>query len=280
MDVIKDIFSDKRKKSGIGLLVCIVFMIFMLIVIRPQVNTYKNMGKSNNINVDVNRDRQKIWSQYIFSEKNNSLQALYPQIADEWDYKLNEGLQPDQVSIGSHKKFHWICEKGHRYEIDIKHRVSGTGCPYCANKKVLAGYNDLATVFPQLAEQWDYANNGDEKPTEYTMGSGKKVYWVCSKGHSYLASIAKRSNGSGCPYCTNKKVLKGYNDMATTNPEVLIDWDYSRNTIDPTTLTAGSQKEVFWKCHVCSNEYKDTPYMRVYRGFECKVCKERVKNNG
>ena len=230
-------------------------------------------GKSNNTNVDVNRDRQKIWSQYIFAEKSNSLQALHPQIANEWDYELNEGLQPDQVSIGSHKRVHWICEKGHRYEIDIKHRVSGTGCPYCANKKVLAGYNDLATIFPQLAEQWDYTTNGDEKPTEFTAYSNKKVFWLCSKGHSYIASIAKRSNGRGCPYCANKKVLKGYNDITTTNPEVLIDWDYSKNTIEPTALTAGSQKEVYWKCHVCGNEYKATPYMRVYRGFGCKKCK-------
>ena len=59
-------------------------------------------------------------------------------------------------------------------------------------------------------------------------GCGKKVWWTCSKGHDYQATINHRSNGSGCPYCSNYKVLTGYNDLATINPEL---WQFRAREI-------------------------------------------------
>lgn len=230
-------------------------------------------GKEICCDIDTNRDRNKIWEQYIILEKENSLQVLYPNIAAEWDDNLNGALSPSQVSCGSHKRIHWICSKGHQYESSVNKRVNGTGCPYCANKKVLVGYNDFQSCNPQIAKEWDYSKNGDEHPTNYTSYSGKKLYWICPKGHSYQAAIAKRTTGRGCPYCTNKKVLIGYNDIATTAPEVLIDWNYEKNTVAPTMLTAGSQKKVFWKCNVCAYEWESSPYLRIYRGIGCAKCK-------
>ena len=232
------------------------------------------IGNTDIVSIDVSRDREKIWELYITLEKDNSLKVLFPEIAEDWDYETNGKLMPDQVTVGSHKKVHWICDKGHKYMACIKNRVmGGTGCPYCANKKVLPGYNDLSTTNAELAAQWDYAHNGDRKPESYTAYSGEKVFWLCEKGHSYLASISKRSCGRGCPYCANKKVLAGYNDIATTHPEAVIDWDYDKNNISPMELTAGSQKKVYWKCHTCGCEIYDSPYMILYRGFGCKSCK-------
>lgn len=236
-------------------------------------------GKKVCCDINVNRDRSKIWEQYIILEKENSLQILHPQIAAEWDYTLNCGLLPSQVSCGSHKQIHWICSKGHKYECNIRDRVNGRGCPYCANKKVLVGYNDFNSHNPKIAKEWDYSKNGNEKPTNYTSYSKKKVYWICPHGHSYKAAISKRSIGQGCPYCANKKVLIGYNDIVTTNPEMLIDWDYKKNIFEPTMLTAGSQKTVFWKCHVCGYEWEGTPYLRIYRGIGCANCRTILKKN-
>ena len=48
---------------------------------------------------------------------------------------------------------------------------------------------------------------------------------------SYIASVGSRIKGTGCPYCAGQKVLEGYNDLATTNPELLEEWDYQKNTI-------------------------------------------------
>ena len=70
-----------------------------------------------------------------------------------------------------------------------------------------------------------------------------KIYWICKKNHSYLATPYSRTNGSGCPYCSNKRILKGYNDLATTNPELLEIWDYDKNKIKPSEISKGSGKK-------------------------------------
>ena len=81
-------------------------------------------------------------------------------------------------------------------------------------KKVISGENDLATVFPQLAAQWDAEKNGSLTPGAVSPNSNRRVWWKCEKGHAYCAVIAHRAqSGSGCPYCTNRKVLAGFNDL-------------------------------------------------------------------
>ena len=45
-------------------------------------------------------------------------------------------------------------------------------------------------------------------PRELTHGSGKKVWWKCSKGHEWKAACCSRTRGNGCPYCAGKKVCK------------------------------------------------------------------------
>ena len=62
----------------------------------------------------------------------------------------------------------------------------GTGCPYCAGRKVLEGFNDLASRFPNLAEQWVVELNGGLKPNEVTTGCSRRVWWRCSEGLSLI----------------------------------------------------------------------------------------------
>ena len=67
------------------------------------------------------------------------------------DYERNQGIDPETLSVHSKKKVYWKhwCEDAqmwHSWKAAIKDRTQGTGCPYCANKKVLVGFNDLATT--------------------------------------------------------------------------------------------------------------------------------------
>ena len=79
----------------------------------------------------------------------------------------------------------------------------GTGCPYCAGRKVLEGFNDLASRFPKLAEQWATELNGGLKPNEVTTGCSRRVWWRCSEGHIWRAAIYSRTGPKkcGCPVC-------------------------------------------------------------------------------
>ena len=87
----------------------------------------------------------------------NDLATLEPLLVKQWSKKNK--IKPTEVSIGSHKKVIWRCEKGHEWEAAVKSRtINKTGCPYCSHNKVLAGFNDLATLLPDIAAEWSDRN--------------------------------------------------------------------------------------------------------------------------
>lgn len=211
-------------------------------------------GKKYEPDIDINRDKQEIWAKYIFLSKSNSLLVKYPDLAREWSYEKNNMILPEQVSVGSHKRVWWKCKQGHEWEAEIKSRVNGEGCPYCANKKVLEGYNDLQTFFPELVKEWNYDKNKN-KPSQYTRFSSKKVWWKCKQGHEWEAVISKRTLGRGCSYCSNRRILKGYNDLQTKFPLVAERWDSKKNGIEANQVFPFSNKKAWWKCS-CGCEWE------------------------
>lgn len=184
----------------------------------------------------------------------NDLATLRPDIAKDWDYEKNGDLTPSMVACGySSKSIWWKCKQNHSYQKTVASRTSkkAEGCPYCSNTALSVGCNDLVTKYPKIAEEWNYKKNINITPQMVMAGSPKKVWFNCEKGHDYLASIKNRTvNNSGCPYCSGNKVLVGFNDLATTNPYLLKEWDYDRNSdIKPQDLSKGSKKKVWWKCN-------------------------------
>lgn len=135
----------------------------------------------------------------------NDLATTMPDIAAEWHPTLNGDLTPEMVTKGSHRKVWWICEEGHPYQASIANRTAfkDAGCPCCAGRKAWPGFNDLATKFPAIAAQWHPTLNDDLTPDQVTAGSGRKVWWKCSEGHVWQASIHNRTgvNKTGCPVC-------------------------------------------------------------------------------
>lgn len=124
----------------------------------------------------------------------------------EWDAEKNEGLMPEDVSAGSHKKAWWRCKIGHSWRSEIRTRALGAKCPCCAKRTLWVGDNDLATVNPALAAQWDAAKNGDLRPSDILAGSHKHVWWKCGTGHVWKAVVYSRTgkNKCGCPVCAGK----------------------------------------------------------------------------
>ncbi len=177
----------------------------------------------------------------------NDLATLNPQLAKEWNYDKNGELIPENFTVGSGVKVWWKCDKGHEWQAIIVDRNAGKGCPYCSNQKVLQGYNDLKTLNPQLANEWNYEKNADLRPENFASNSGKKVWWKCSKGHEWQATINSRNKGSGCPYCVGQKVVKGYHDLVTINPKLASEWDYEKNgELKPQDFAVGSNRKIWW----------------------------------
>ena len=128
---------------------------------------------------------------------------------------------------------------GHIYDATVNGRCQGRNCSICSGKKVLIGFNDLQTTHPEIAAEadgWD--------PLLVTAGSGKKSSWICEVGHRWKARVSSRTHGTGCAVCSGRKVLAGFNDLATLNPELAAEAD----GWDPKTVTAGSGLKKKWKC--------------------------------
>jgi len=198
-------------------------------------------------------------------EKNENLKT-------EWSDK-NIDIDPTKISYGSMKKVWWICDKGHEWQAVIKNRTKDnpSGCPFCSNSKVLKGYNDLESRYPDIAKEWSDKNS--LKPCEVMPMSNKKAWFKCSLGHEYETIISSRTyKGSGCPYC-NGVILKGYNDLETTHPMLAREYSfYNKNRCDQ--IKANSKETVRWKCIVCNNEWMMRVSTRV-NGSGCPECEKK-----
>lgn len=205
----------------------------------------------------------------------NDLATLAPALAAEWDTEKNGTLTPQALGPGSSKRVWWRCEKGHEWRAQVSARAGkGCGCPVCAGKTVIPGENDLKTFAPDIAAQWDAAKNGALTPEMVRPQSNRTVWWRCDNGHEWKAGInARVQTRSGCPYCTNRTVLAGYNDLATMDPAVADQWAWDLNgMLTPRMVTKGSRKKIWWRCEL-GHVWRAAIYSRT--GAEhcgCPVC--------
>lgn len=204
----------------------------------------------------------------------NDLQTTAPELAKQWHPEKNGALTPDQVLGGSSRKVWWRCQRGHEWQAEIHSRVMGSGCPVCAGKVILAGENDLESYSPELARQWVREKNGMLTPDQVSVYSNKRVWWRCEKGHEWQSAVSARtSRQSGCPYCGNRKVLAGFNDLKTVQPLVAAQWHPTRNgALEPEMVLPGSSMKVWWQC-TDGHEWKSVIYSRTgARKCGCPVC--------
>ena len=135
---------------------------------------------------------------------NNNLAEVHPELVSEWSEK-NLLLTPDGITFGSNKKVWWKGTCGHEWQTSVKARSNGenksrtinkTGCPYCSHNKVLAGFNDFATLLPDIAAEWS-DRNYPLLPTQVTVFANRKAWWKCKDcGREWNTLISTRSGGS------------------------------------------------------------------------------------
>lgn len=237
----------------------------------------KILGKI--IKVDLSQDLISIENLREHTEKENSISHSNLQIALEWNYEKNGQLHPENFTQNSNKKVWWKCNQGHEWQAKISNRNCGYGCPYCAGLTVLKGYNDLQTINPTLAQDWNYEKNSKLTPSDVMSNSGKKVWWRCADDHEWQATIASRNEGKGCPYCSNRKIIEGYNDLESLDPTLASEWCYEKNGAKkPKDFTKGSKQKVWWKC-VNGHEWQATIYNRTY-GYGCPYCSGKTVVKG
>jgi len=210
--------------------------------------------------------------------KKGLLKDLYPELEKEWDFEKNT-VPFDTITCGSGYRAFWKCIKGHKWDTDICSRVSKrtggpTQCPKCKRKRVKPE-DRLDFRFPEIAKQWSLKN--DISVEVVSHASNKKYWWICEKGHEWEAKPNDRANkGNGCPSCSGR-VATPETSLACRFPELLKEWDYGRNKLDPNHVTYGSGSKVWWKCSKGHN-WEQTVWQSVANKNRCPFCTKRKDN--
>lgn len=115
----------------------------------------------------------------------------------------------------------------------IKEIVNGKECPFCSEKYPLPGFNTIAVKHPDIAALWSEKN---EISADETLVNGNNAIWTCPVCHGdYNAPIKEVVNGNAdCPYCNDRKLLPGFNSLATRYPDIAVMWS------DKNKFSAGS----------------------------------------
>ncbi len=221
--------------------------------------------------------------------KYGSLSETDPEILPEWDYSKNT-VDPEMVTAGSKDLVWWKCSScGYEWKASISNRTKKkgkTGCPRCANRQMgllsrtrnlIPGTNDLLSDNPSLCQEWNYDLNGEIKPENCTKSSGLKVWWKCKTCNgTWQATIANRNmSHSRCPYCTNKKVLVGYNDLAHKFPVIAKEWSEQNSPLQPEEVVYSSHRKVSWLCSECGMTWNSEVRARTQYSAKCPFCKTK-----
>jgi hypothetical protein len=209
------------------------------------------------------------------SQANNSVNSNLI-LAKEWHPQKNIGVNQTEITLGSGKKVWWLCPVGHEWEAQVLSRSRGSGCPYCSGR-FATKENNLLVLNPKLASEWNFDRNVEKFPGQYKPGSNKIVWWVCSKGHEWQASINRRSQGTGCPGCSGRMATKE-NNLAIHYPDLSTEWHYTKNlNLKPENVLPKSGKTVWWRCNN-GHEWESKIVNRT-SGSDCPYCDKRRAND-
>ena len=200
-----------------------------------------------------------------------NLQTEFPEIAAQWHPTKNSGLKPTDVAPRSSRSVWWQCPDGHEWKVAISSRTSqNLGCAVCSGRRASSDSN-LETEQPEIAAQWHPTRNGDLTPRMVVAGSAKRVWWRCSAGHEWEATVRKRLSSPACPFCAGTKA-DGTTSLAALFPKLVQEWHPTRNAgLDSAKLLPGSGKNVWWRC-ANGHDWQERICYRTKYGKSCKIC--------
>lgn len=202
----------------------------------------------------------------------SNLYFTHPSIAKEWHPAKNEGLTPKEPTLNYNRKVWWLCSNDHVWAATINERIYGTYCPFCS--KIVKEEKIRQALDPSLAKEWHPTKN-----------ESLKVWWLCSNGHEWPATVNERINGNTCPYCSEKvkdenlqqtldpsqaegsqpaknesltprdrtaqssNKVSSENCLQAVNPNLAKEWHPTKNgSLTPKDVTASSHNQAWWQC--------------------------------
>lgn len=205
----------------------------------------------------------------------NDLAALYPEIAAT--YSKSNTRELAGIAPKDNRKYLWDCPEGHTYDMSPAARTRGSGCPYCAGQRVLAGFNDIGTTHPAVAAMW---TGRGLPPTEVTPFSRKRIELRCARGHVFEVPVMQITlpKSAPCPVCSGRRLVPGVNDLATMRPEIAALWDGTG--VGPPEVTAGSSAKMNLRCDQGHRWTAAVHSLTRRNGTRCPTCAGNIVDEG
>lgn len=137
----------------------------------------------------------------------------------------------------------------------------------------------LSITHPSLIIQW---NDSRFSPDSVSFGSSIPVDWKCEVcdhcWHTSPNARITKSRVSGCPVCTSGSLHSDRrNSLLNTHPDIAKDFHPTKNTdFTVNEIVAGTNKKIWWKCHICDYEWKASGNHRTNKGRNCKACNNQA----
>lgn len=192
------------------------------------------------------------------------LSEAFPELLEEWSYSQN--IHSPESNLSSRTRIHWVCrncKKEWVAELGARTRSSKpTGCPHCSRKRSLKAAHDSTrkivdlSSYPEILKDFSQRENPIINQNRIE-GSSTIITWICHickfKWDTSIGNRIKSSNQTGCPQCSKRIIKEKQRNNAIKNsgtivelfPELLKNWNYSKNLFKPENLSYRSKEKIF-----------------------------------
>ncbi|WP_369899769.1 zinc-ribbon domain-containing protein [Bacillus manliponensis] len=136
----------------------------------------------------------------------------------------------------------------------------------------------------KLLSEWHPTKNEGIDRNEITYGSYEFIWWICSEGHEWGATIYERMKKRECPKCLRKKKTeermaekeeKQPKTLIEADPELAKQWDFEKNDfIAPDDVSLDERKYRWWKCSR-GHSWEDSINSRYQEKSTCPYCADK-----
>lgn len=129
----------------------------------------------------------------------------------------------------------------------------------------------------EFYSKWAFPQNGLLTPWGVNFNSPNVVWWRCKKcGYCYDGELLHEQTRKACPICTNRRVVEGFNDAATTQ-SWLSKFVSPKSKVKLTEVPKDSKIKVLWRCPDCGGDYELPVFKRATLKKPCPLCKEKER---
>ena len=136
---------------------------------------------------------------------------------------------------------------------------------------------NISLLPEELQGQWHERLNKHLGSIVIKPGSNRKVWWSCDQcpdnlPHVWEASVNKRTQGTGCPFCSGRAVCQ-HNTLARKAPQVAQFWDANKNhPLSPDQVSVSSNIRAHWECSVCLHKWQANVFAKTRSNSGCPKC--------